>query len=62
MAVIKAPNEDYAGVSAGVVFERGVGHTDDEYLIRWFSDHGYQVEENGQKIAPAQKSARKKKE
>ena len=62
MAVIKAPNEEYAGVSAGVVFEKGVGHTDDEYLIRWFGEHGYQVEKGGQGIAPAQKTGRRKKE
>lgn len=62
MAVIKAPNKDYAGVSAGVVFEKGVGNTDDPYLISWFQDHGYQVEDSGQKIAPAQKTGRKKKE
>jgi hypothetical protein len=43
MARIIAPNKEYAGVSAGVPFSGGEGHTDDEYLINWFRDHGYEV-------------------
>ena len=45
MAVIKSPNKEYAGVSAGVAFENGEGHTDDPHLIEWFASHGYTVEE-----------------
>lgn len=45
MARILTPNKDYTGVSAGVVFEKGEGHTDDSYLISWFREHGYEVEE-----------------
>ena len=37
MARIIAPNKQYAGVSAGVPFTGGEGHTDNEY------DHGYEV-------------------
>ena len=33
MARIIAPNKQYAGVSAGVPFTGGEGHTDNEYLI-----------------------------
>lgn len=43
MARIIAPNKEYAGVSAGVSFTGGEGHTDNEYLIKWFRDHGYEV-------------------
>lgn len=46
MAVkIYAPNEDYSGSSAGVTFVNGVGETDNLYLIEWFKDHGYKVDE-----------------
>lgn len=44
MATVKAPNKEYAGVSAGVLFANGVGHTDDPYLLKWFHEHGYEVE------------------
>ena len=42
---IKSPNKDYTGVSASVPFCNGVGETEDPYLIQWFKDHGYKVEE-----------------
>ena len=46
MAVkIYAPNEGYSGSSAGVTFVNGVGETDNLYLIEWFKDHGYEVDE-----------------
>ena len=46
MAVkIYAPNENYSGSSAGVTFVNGVGETDNLYLIEWFKDHGYKVDE-----------------
>ena len=45
MAKIYAPNKEYTGVSATVAFAKGVGETDDEHLIEWFRDHGYEVEE-----------------
>ena len=42
---IYAPNENYAGSSAGVTFVNGVGETDNLYLIEWFKNHGYKVDE-----------------
>lgn len=33
------------GLHVGVKFVAGVGETDNEWLINWFEDHGYQVEE-----------------
>lgn len=45
MTKIYAPNKQYNGVSASVVFVNGIGETEDEYLLEWFKDHGYDVEE-----------------
>jgi len=45
MAKVYAPNKDYNGVSAGVVFVNGVGETSDPYLLNWFKEKGYKVEE-----------------
>lgn len=44
MAIIKAPNTEYNGVSAGVQFSNGVGECSDPYLISWFQEKGYTVE------------------
>ncbi|MBM4762712.1 hypothetical protein [Bacillus sp. B15-48] len=46
MAKIKAPNKNYTGVSAGVSFVKGEAETDDKWLIGWFKNKGYEVEEN----------------
>lgn len=43
MAIIKAPNTEYNGVSAGVQFSNGVGECSDPYLISWFQEKGYTV-------------------
>ena len=48
---IKSPNKDYTGVSAFVPFCNGVGETEDPYLIQWFKDHGYEVEETPEKAS-----------
>ncbi len=45
MAKIYAKNKSYNGVSASVNFINGVGETDDKYLIEWFKNHGYTVNE-----------------
>lgn len=44
MAKVYAPNKQYTGVSASVLFCNGVGETDRESLLQWFTDHGYQVD------------------
>lgn len=46
MAQIIAPNKDYTGESASVIFVKGVGETSDAYLIEWFRTHGYTVTED----------------
>ena len=51
MAVIKSPNQEYTGTSAGVYFVNGVGNTDNENLIDWFRDRGYEVEEDTEEKA-----------
>lgn len=51
MAVIKSPNQEYTGTSAGVTFVNGVGNTDNENLIKWFRDRGYEVEEDSEEKA-----------
>lgn len=45
MAKIYAPNERYAGVTAGVSFSNGVGETEDKWAIQWFKYKGYKVED-----------------
>lgn len=44
MAIIKAPNKDYNGISAGVTFINGIGETYSPHLVDWFREHGYKVE------------------
>jgi hypothetical protein len=46
MAIIKAPNKSYTGVSASVAFCNGEGKTDNKHLIGWFKEHGYEVIED----------------
>lgn len=45
MAKIYAVNTNFKGISASVNFENGVGVTNDPYLISWFIEQGYMVEE-----------------
>ena len=43
MAKIVAPNKQYTGISASVLFCNGIGETTNEDLISWFKEHGYSV-------------------
>lgn len=56
MAKIVAPNKQYDGVSAGVKFDKGVGHTDKPYLIAWFKQHGYTVEKENPEVKDSEPS------
>ena len=38
-------NKEFNGISANIHFINGVGVTDDPYLISWFVESGYIVEE-----------------
>jgi len=44
MAKVIAPNKHYTGLSAGVMFNNGIGETDDVNRIKWFAQKGYLVE------------------
>lgn len=55
MAKILAPNKEYTGVSASVSFVKGVGETDNNHLIQWFKEHGYEVVE-GKPVKGASKA------
>ena len=59
---IKSPNRDYTGVSASVPFCNGVGETEDPHLIRWFKDHGYEVEEAPEEASEEEKTEKSAKE
>lgn len=52
MAIIKALNEEYTGLSAGIEFNKGIGETSDPYLISWFKSKGYEVVEPDAKVKP----------
>lgn len=45
LAKIYSPNKDYNGISANVLFVNGIGECDTPYIIKWFKEHGYFVEE-----------------
>lgn len=44
MAKIYAPNRQYNGLSATIMFVNGVGETDNPQLLEWFESKGYTVE------------------
>lgn len=52
MAKIIAPNKEYTGISAGVLFVNGIGETENPCLLSWFDEHGYQIEKEtkGKKV------------
>jgi sugar phosphate isomerase/epimerase len=56
MAKIYAPNKQYSGISASVVFVNGVGETENPTLLKWFKDHGYEVEVVEKKDPPNEPS------
>lgn len=55
MAKIYSPNKEYTGVSASISFEKGVGVTDNPYLISWFKEQGYTIENEEKKKTPVKK-------
>lgn len=46
MAKVIAPNEQYSGLSASVMFINGIGETDNEHLLQWFEGKGYTVDQS----------------
>lgn len=49
MVKVYAPNKRYTGIIAGVSFVNGVGETDDNWLMQWFKEKGYTIEEPTEK-------------
>lgn len=49
--IIKAPNP-ITGLHVSLHFRDGVACTDDPWLIQWFSEHGYQLEEEAKPEPP----------
>jgi hypothetical protein len=45
MAKIYTPSKGYTGLIAGVSFVNGQGITEDRWLIQWFKNKGYKVDE-----------------
>lgn len=60
MAKVYAPLATYNGVSASIHFVDGVGETDNEDLLKWFTDHNYKVVDDEDKPKKATKKATKK--
>ncbi|MBT2688264.1 hypothetical protein J7I93_08730 [Bacillus sp. ISL-47] len=46
MAKIKSPNPHYNGNSASLQFINGEAETENKWLIEWFKNKGYTVEES----------------
>ncbi|WP_033066344.1 hypothetical protein [Clostridium botulinum] len=42
---ILSPNKEYTGISAGVSFANGEGYTADMWIVEWFKNMGYEIEE-----------------
>lgn len=55
MAKIYAPVKDYNGISAGVSFREGIGECSSPYLLKWFREHGYKVEEMQEPVEDEEK-------
>ena len=47
MATILAPNKAHNGITAGVRFTAGVGHTDRPAALAYFARAGYTIESEG---------------
>lgn len=41
---IFSPNKKYDGISAGIKFINGVGETTNPHILKWFEEHGYELE------------------
>lgn len=52
MATIKTKVADFTGIRASVKFVKGVGATNDPWLIKWFEDHDYIVESDANENKP----------
>ena len=53
--IIKAPNP-ITGLHVSLQFQDGVAHTDAPWLIQWFAEHGYQLEEEANPEPPEEEA------
>nr|DAR07513.1 MAG TPA: Poliovirus 3A protein like [Caudoviricetes sp.] len=52
---IKAPNGGYCGETAGIKFADGLGETDDEQVVSYLKEKGYEVTTEEVKDKPKKK-------
>ena len=52
---IKAPNSTYSGETAGIKFTDGFGETDDEQVVSYLKEKGYEVTYEEVKDKPKKK-------
>lgn len=62
MAIIRTKVPGFTGMRAGVMFAHGMAETNNQYLIDWFNEHGYIVEEPVETPAIERKRNTRKKE
>lgn len=62
MAIIRTKVPGFTGMRAGVMFAHGMAETNNQYLIDWFKEHGYTVEEPVEIPATERKRNTRKKE
>jgi hypothetical protein len=59
MVKIKSPNPNYNGNSASLQFVNGEAETDNKWLVEWFKNKGYTVEESKEPKKKNQGQAKK---
>lgn len=52
---VKAPNGGYNGETAGIKFVDGLAETDDEQVVSYLKEKGYEVVSEGAKDKPKKK-------
>lgn len=52
MAIIRTKVPGFTGMRAGVMFAHGMAETNNQYLIDWFNEHGYIVENPVEEAKP----------
>lgn len=52
---VKAPNGGYNGETAGIKFVDGLAETDDEQVVSYLKEKGYEVATEGAKDKPKKK-------
>lgn len=61
MAIIRTKVPGFTGMRAGVMFVHGMAETENQYLIDWFIEHGYTVQEPVKEAKPIEIPATERK-